>query len=281
MYGSEGWFLDETACRVINGANACMLSHVTGNTKRCEATTSSTTFNAIAWIRARRLRWVGHIMRMSTNSAGEPRQIKETLRVIFDHRQTGDILMDVDEDSWEALQKAADNRDAWRVRVRKIKDEARATTKAKKRQAAATATHQLQHQRFTFLPQQPSSTTAKRVTQTMVNTFFAPRKRQTKPPPPTALGWKPELAAYFKTRQKTVTATTTITTDDITTATNDTTAATTTTSTTTTTTTTSTTTPSKSMTVLGPLRQTTIPTTPPKHRQRHHHYRQNQQQQQQ
>ena len=103
VYGSEGWFLDEAACRVINGANAYMLSHITGKTKRCEVTATSTTFNIIVWIRARRLRWVGHIMRMTVNSAGEPRQIKETLRVIFDNRQSGDILMDVDEDSWEAL----------------------------------------------------------------------------------------------------------------------------------------------------------------------------------
>ena len=33
----------------------------------------------------------------------------------FDNRQTGDILMDVEEDNWEALQKAADDRDTWKV----------------------------------------------------------------------------------------------------------------------------------------------------------------------
>ena len=144
-------------------------------------------------------------MRMTVNSAGEPRQIKTTLRVIFDNRQPGDILMDVVEDSWEALQKAADDRDAWKLRVRRIKDLARATTKSAKRREAATVTHQLQSQRFTFVPQ-PSSKPKHRVTQATVNAFFEPRKRLCCKP----IGWKPELAAYFKPRDRATINTTTV-----------------------------------------------------------------------
>ena len=153
VWGSEGWLLNEEACRCINGTNAYMLSHITGKSKHVEATTSTTTFDILAWIRARRLRWVGHIMRMQLNSNGEPRQIKETLRVIFDNQQEGDILMDVSDTSWDELQASADNRGAWRAKVKLIKDAARATTKPRKTLPPAETTHQLQTQRFTFLPE--------------------------------------------------------------------------------------------------------------------------------
>ena len=63
-YGSEAWVLDERACKLINGANASMLSHITGRSHREEANPKSTTFNLLKWIRARRIKWVGHILRM-------------------------------------------------------------------------------------------------------------------------------------------------------------------------------------------------------------------------
>ena len=63
-YGSEAWVLDDKACKLINGANAGMLSHITGRSRREEAKASTTTFNLLKWIRARRLKWVGHILRM-------------------------------------------------------------------------------------------------------------------------------------------------------------------------------------------------------------------------
>ena len=67
-------------CKHLNGANAYMLSHVTGKTKHEEAKPETTTFNIVAWIRARRLKWVGHILRLKDE---DNRQIKDTLRVIF------------------------------------------------------------------------------------------------------------------------------------------------------------------------------------------------------
>ena len=101
VYGSEAWLLDESASRCINGANAYMLSHITGKSKREEAMVATTTFNILAWIRARRLKWVGHILRLKKRR-GEERLIKKTLKVIYDHRQDGDIFMDVPEEPiWE------------------------------------------------------------------------------------------------------------------------------------------------------------------------------------
>ena len=86
------------------------------------------------WIRARRLKWVGHILRLKKRR-GEERLIKETLKVIYDNRQEGDILMDVPEElSWDQLQKQANDRDLWRARVYVLKQLARRTTApAKKR----------------------------------------------------------------------------------------------------------------------------------------------------
>ena len=148
VYGSEGWCLTEEACRVINGANAYMLSHVTGKTKHEEAAAATTTFNIISWIRARRLKWVGHILRLD-----DKRLIKKTLRVIFDNRQEVDILMDVQETSWDALQKAATDRDMWRSRVRKLKVEAQRRTIPRNKRKRQTDTQRLNmKQRFTFLP---------------------------------------------------------------------------------------------------------------------------------
>ena len=55
-YGAEAWLLDDEACKALNGANAYMLSHITGNNRHYEASPDTTTFNLLLWIRARRLR---------------------------------------------------------------------------------------------------------------------------------------------------------------------------------------------------------------------------------
>ena len=80
VYGSEAWRLTEQACKIINGANAFMLSHITGKSKREEATAVTTTFDILVWIRARRLKWAGHILCLD-----DKRLIRHTLRVIYDN----------------------------------------------------------------------------------------------------------------------------------------------------------------------------------------------------
>ena len=152
MYGSEGWLLDDEACRCLNGANAYMhIRYHTHNRQDKAVTTATTTFDNIVWIRARRLRWVGHIMRMQQNCNGEERQIKETLKVIFHNRQPGDILMDVNETSWEELQKAAADKHRWRARVHSLKKAEHLTTKKEqKAKPADRTTHRIHKQRFTF-----------------------------------------------------------------------------------------------------------------------------------
>ena len=90
-----------------------MLAHITGHSQRTEATSATTTFNLVKWIRARRLKWVGHILRMD-----DERLIKQTLHYIFHNPQDGDILMDVRATDCQHLLRQASDRDAWRRRVR-------------------------------------------------------------------------------------------------------------------------------------------------------------------
>ena len=115
-----------------------------------EASTATTTFDIIDWIRARRLRWTGHIMCMGKNSIGEENQIKETLKVIFNNRQQGDILMDVAETNWEALQKVAADKVQWRKRVHTLKKTSHLNTKREQQSNPTTTTHRIYKQRFTF-----------------------------------------------------------------------------------------------------------------------------------
>ena len=116
-YGSEAWTLDPTTCKIINGANAAMVSHITQRSIQEEATTGTRTFDLLRWIRARRLRWVGHILRMR-----DDRLIKQALHTIYDNRKEGDILMDIpDTKDWQDLQAIASHRKGWRARVHKIK----------------------------------------------------------------------------------------------------------------------------------------------------------------
>ena len=142
--------MNEEAKRCINGANACiyMLSQITGCTKREEATYDETTFDIISWIRARRLKWVGHILRLK-----DERLLKQTLRVIFDNRQDGDLLMDIEEDDWTRLQMQARDREGWRDKVYVMKVAARRKTAplpaVKTREKNTTATTHIRT-RFTF-----------------------------------------------------------------------------------------------------------------------------------
>ena len=53
-YGSEAWRLTTEVKAALNGANASMISIITGRTNREEASEGKT-FDLVKWIRARRL----------------------------------------------------------------------------------------------------------------------------------------------------------------------------------------------------------------------------------
>ena len=117
-YGSEAWTLTPEACRRLNGANSRMLSIITGKSQHEEASESTRTVDLVRWIRARRLQWLGHILRMD-----DSRLIKKAVQHLFEEpAQVGDFLMDAPQaSSWDELCERAKHREAWRTRVRELK----------------------------------------------------------------------------------------------------------------------------------------------------------------
>ena len=100
----------------LNGANASMISIITGRTNREEAAEEKT-FDLVKWIRARRLQWLGHILRMT-----QERKVKQAVFIMFKNPQPGDILMDIPRtNSWRELCKYACDRDYWRTRVKALR----------------------------------------------------------------------------------------------------------------------------------------------------------------
>ena len=115
-YGSEAWRLTREVCAALNGANASMVSIITGRAIRDEAAEDKT-FDIVKWIRARKLQWLGHILRMT-----QERKIKQAVFVMFKRPLPGDILMDAPKtDSWRELCTYAWDRDYWRARVRSLR----------------------------------------------------------------------------------------------------------------------------------------------------------------
>ena len=84
-----------------------------GKTIHEEASTDTRTFDVVEAIRARRLKWVGHIFRMDST-----RLIQKVLRFIHANRTEGDLLMDVPDIPWNALQALARDRQLWRQHAR-------------------------------------------------------------------------------------------------------------------------------------------------------------------
>ena len=126
-YGSEAWNITEEVRRKINGANSVMLSVITGNTPRQEAVATTCSFNLVRAIRARRLQWLGHILRLD-----EDRILQRAIKDIYDHRCKGDILMDAPKTgSWRELRLWAADRDKWRKRVQSVRWESGVQIKTK------------------------------------------------------------------------------------------------------------------------------------------------------
>ena len=116
-YGSEAWRLDAAVMRKINGANAQMMSAITGRSVHQEASAKWRKFDLVKWIRARRLQWLGHILRL-----GPERKIKQAVFEMYKDPQDGDLLMDAPKtNSWRELGKYAADRDYWKARVRQMK----------------------------------------------------------------------------------------------------------------------------------------------------------------
>ena len=113
-YGSEAWYLDAAVCRALNGANSQMMSIITGQTAHQEASAKTRSFDLVMWIRARRLQWLGHILR----TMGTERSLKRAAFIMLKHPREGDLMMDAPEKkSWRTLVAWVMDREKWRARV--------------------------------------------------------------------------------------------------------------------------------------------------------------------
>jgi len=122
-YGSEAWNINEVVRKKINGANSVMVSAITGKTPREEAVATTCSFNLVRAIRARRLQWLGHILRLD-----EHRLLQRAVKCLYDCRSEGDILMDAPHtDSWRELKMWAADRQKWRLRVQAVRCDQKVT----------------------------------------------------------------------------------------------------------------------------------------------------------
>ena len=96
VHGHEAWDLTPELQTKLNGWNARSVAIITGRSIQEEAGRRGQTFDLVSHIRVRRLKWVGHVLRME-----DPRFVKQALKVVFEKKQSGDlhrrgsVLMDV------------------------------------------------------------------------------------------------------------------------------------------------------------------------------------------
>ena len=103
-YGSEAWLMTEEIRRAINGANSRMMSIITGNSPHDEAKDGTRSFDLVRAIRARRLAWLGHILRMAPT-----RILVQAVGHVYKNRSEVDILTDAPKtQSWEELRSWAE-----------------------------------------------------------------------------------------------------------------------------------------------------------------------------
>ena len=116
-YGSEAWNLTRDVISKINGANSRMVSVITGKSAHEETSEGTRSFDLVRAIRARRLSWLGHILRMQPD-----RYLLQAVRHLYHDGNKGDILMDAPKTtSWEELRKWAADRKKWRTRVYSVR----------------------------------------------------------------------------------------------------------------------------------------------------------------
>ena len=89
-----------------------MVSKITGRSPHEEAKAQTHTFDLIKSIRAQRLQWLGHILRMTLNPDGTERLVKSAVRYMFQNPKKRDLLMDAPTTAlWRELCMWADDRD--------------------------------------------------------------------------------------------------------------------------------------------------------------------------
>ena len=112
-HACESWDMTTDVCRKINGFNSRCLHVITGDHYRTTATNPA--FNLLLSVRKRRLRFLGHILRMS-----DERLLKRTLVAYVNGGESipaGSLLMDCSDQPLPALELLASDRKQWRSMV--------------------------------------------------------------------------------------------------------------------------------------------------------------------
>ena len=120
-YGNIAWKLDKDTCSSLRGWNAKCLSRITG--KEIPVLASKRTIEAsldlVNYIRAQRIRWLGHTLRREGNHPAKAIVMK------LEKRVKGSILMDlsyfVKEEDMEKLVELAHDKEEWNIIVNTIK----------------------------------------------------------------------------------------------------------------------------------------------------------------
>ena len=120
-YGNIAWKLDKDTCSSLRGWNAKCLSRITG--KEIPVLASKRTIEAsldlVNYIRAQRIRWLGHTLRREGNHPAKAIVMK------LEKRVKGSILMDlsyfVKEEDMDKLVELAHDKEEWNIIVNTIK----------------------------------------------------------------------------------------------------------------------------------------------------------------
>ena len=152
-YGSEAWRLTKKVQQILNGANSRMLAVITGKSQHEEASHGTRTMDLVRWIRARRLQWLGHILRMD-----DSRLVKKAVYTMYTNQQDGDLLMDApDTSTWKALCRHAEDKEAWRSQVRNIRAAPKIFKKAPTRSSNRLKGKKAENPAAAALPSKPRS----------------------------------------------------------------------------------------------------------------------------
>ena len=115
VYANEAWRLTSKVVKMLRGWNARCLAQVSGREVPEECRCPS--FNLIAALRVRRLRWVGHVIRK-----GEASLDRRALLSKVQPYPEGDVLEDCPQHScMSELVELALDKDSWRLEVNALK----------------------------------------------------------------------------------------------------------------------------------------------------------------
>ena len=109
----EAWTLTRTVTRMVNGFNSRCLHVITGEEYRVTATEPA--YNLVLAVRKRRLRYLGHVLRMPAD-----RMVRRSLMALVKggaHYPAGSLLSDCVGEELRTLEAMAANRNVWRAKV--------------------------------------------------------------------------------------------------------------------------------------------------------------------